>query len=258
MRQVKPFLPAHRAKMASNVAGGQWGVIGSVQLRNCGFSTSAVDRWVEAGKLYSIHPGVYAYGHSWIPIEGRMVAAILHAGEGAVLSHATAAWWWGLIADQPDVLDVSTSGRARSTNGVRVHHPRRIDAARHRRFPITTVARTLVDHAAHAPLSEVRRALAEAEYRRLLDLAKVESYLVPGRRGSRRLRRALARHEPRLALTRSDTERRFLRLCERIGVPGYMVIRYTWSQVAHEADLVATDLTRQLSSLGRSGGPGSR
>jgi hypothetical protein len=81
------------------------------------------------------------------------------------------------------------------------------------------VARTLVDFASQAPLHEVRRALAEAEYRRLLDVEAVLSLCHPGRRGSRRLRRALARHQPNLALTRSDAERRFLCLCERAGLP---------------------------------------
>jgi predicted transcriptional regulator of viral defense system len=279
---------------AAAVARERWGVIGWSQLRDCGVSSTTAGRWREQGRLHVIHCAVYALGHPSIPIEGRMVAAILHAGEGTVLSHATAAWWWGLIDDEPTVIDVSTPTRARSTAGVRVHHPRRVDATTHRRFPITTVARTLVDFASQAPLREVRQALAEAEYRRLLDVEEVLSLCHPGRRGSRRLRRALARHQPKLALTRSDTERRFFVLCERAGLPlpevnapvslmridmvwpalglaveldgyeghhtpaqmerdrrrelharrtGLMLIRYTWSQVAYEADLVVADLS---------------
>jgi hypothetical protein len=188
---------------------------------------------------------------------------------------------------------------------VRVHHPRHLDATTHQRFPITTVARTLVDYAAGATVDEVRQALAEADYKRLLNLDEVCPQLRSGRRGSKRLRQALARHQPKLALTRSDTERRFLALCERAGLPlpevnepvsrmridmvwpqhriaveldgyeghhtpaqmerdrrrelqarmnGFLVIRYTWSQVAHEPELVVADLRRQFSLLERSAG----
>jgi predicted transcriptional regulator of viral defense system len=205
--------------MASAVAAAQWGVIDWRQLQDCGVSGESIKWWLGTGRLHLKHSGVYAYGHPWLPVEGRMVAAILHAGAGTVLSHATAAWWWGLIDSEPTVIDVSTPTRARSTEGVAVHHPRRIDATTHRRFPITTVARTLVDYAARATLREVRQALAEAEYRRLLDVEEVLAACAPGRRGSKRLRRALARHQPKLALTRSDTERRFFGLCERAALP---------------------------------------
>ena len=39
---------------------------------------------------------------------------------------------------------------------------------------------------------------------------------------------------------------------------GYTVIRSTWSQVAHEPDLVVADLKRQFSLLALSAGSGSR
>jgi Protein of unknown function (DUF559) len=285
--------------MASVVAGRQWGVIGWQQLLDCGFTTAAIERSCGTGRLHVIHWGVYAFGHRAIPIEGRMLAAILHAGPGSVLSHATAAWWWGLIDAAPTVIDISTPSRARSTVGVRVHHPRRVDATTHRRFPITTAPRTFVDFAAQSSVSAVRRALAEAEYKRLLNLDELQAYLGPGRPGARRLRQALARHQPKLALTRSEAERLFFALCERGGIPlpevnepvsrmridmvwpkqriaveldgyeghhtpaqmerdrrrelqgrmrGFIVVRYTWSQVAHEADLVIADLKRLFSS----------
>lgn len=267
-----------------------------------GFSEAAIERWCATGKLHVIHPAVYALGHSSVPIEGRLAAAMFHSD--GVLSHATAAWWWGLVPEEPSVIHVSTRSRAGSLPSVRVHHPRRIDATTHRRFPVTTVARTLVDLAATSSLKVVRQALAEAEYRRLLNVDEVLALCTAGRPGGRRLRRALARHQPTLALIRSDTERRFFALCERAGLPlpevnepvsrmridmvwpalglaveldgyaghhtpaqmerdrrrelharraGLMMIRYTWSQVAYEADLVLAD----LSSAARSGGSGS-
>ncbi|MBV9800735.1 MAG: type IV toxin-antitoxin system AbiEi family antitoxin domain-containing protein [Solirubrobacterales bacterium] len=93
--------PQNASARAATVAGEQWGVIGRQQLHDCGISPRTVSRWMAAGKLHVIHHGVYAFGHASVPIEGRLVAALLHAGPGAVLSHATAAWWWGLVDKEP-------------------------------------------------------------------------------------------------------------------------------------------------------------
>jgi hypothetical protein len=102
---------------------------------------------------------------------------------------------------------------------IAVHRPRRAETTSHRGLPVTTVARTLLDLAAMLPFHTLRRAVAEAEYRRLLDLEELESVLGRGRPGSARLRRALERHLPELARTLSQLEVRFLELCERFDLP---------------------------------------
>lgn len=195
------------------------GVIDAEQLRACGVSESAAARWCSAARLFPMYPGVYAFGRKTLPIEGRLVAAQLHAGPGAVLSHATATWWWGLITDEPVRIEASATNRVRSQPDLLVHHPRVIEAARHRRFLITTVAQTLLDFAATAPPDRVRYALAEADYRDLLDLQAAEQVLGRGRPGSRVLGDALRRHQPAYALTRSELENAFLGLCERHRIP---------------------------------------
>ncbi len=223
MPEASPFKPPMWPQKASpdpaDVAGRQWGVISGEQLHDCGVSVRTVRRWSAAGKLHVIHRGVYAFGHAWVPIEGRLVAALLHAGRDAVLSHATAAWWWGLIPEPPELIEVSSASRVRSTAGVAVHHPRHLERARHRRLPITPIPRTIIDFAATASLTRVRLALAQADYRRLLDVGAIEAALGPGRPGSARLRYALERHQPRLARARSPLEVRFLLLCESAGIP---------------------------------------
>jgi very-short-patch-repair endonuclease len=200
------------------VAGGQWGVIGETQLRGCGVTARAVARWRASGKLHLVFPRVYAYGHPSIPIEGRLVAALLYAGEGAVLSHRTAAWWWGLIDEPPRRIEASRPTRTRSLPEVLVRQRSRLATTRHRRFPITTIPQTLLDLAATEPLNTVRMALAQAEYDDRFDLQAIEAILGQGRPGSKRLRRALTRHQPALAATRSRTERILLELCERHGL----------------------------------------
>jgi len=205
--------------LAGEIAGRQWGVLSYGQLLDCGLTDDGVSWWRSGGKLHVIHRGVYAFGHASVPIEGRLVAALLHAGPGAILSHSTAAWWWKLIDKAPDFIEVSSSSRAASVPGVRVHHPRHLECTRHRRFPVTPIPRTLVDFAAKASLTQVRLALAEADYRRLLDVKAIEGALCPGRPGSTRLRYALERHQPRFARARSPLEIRFLLLCESAGIP---------------------------------------
>jgi predicted transcriptional regulator of viral defense system len=205
--------------VATEIAAAQWGVIGLHQLLACGVSRAMVGRWLAEGRLHPIHRGVYALGHPAISIEGRLVAALLLAGPGGVLSHATAAWWWGLAAASPTVIDLTTEARARSVSDVKIHRRRRFESTRHRRLPVTTVAQTILDLAAAAPLAHVRRVLAEADYRRLLDLDAILAVAGQGRPGSATLRTALARHQPRLALTRSQLEERFLCLCEDAGLP---------------------------------------
>jgi very-short-patch-repair endonuclease len=162
---------------------------------------------------------VYSVGHAALPVEGRLTAALLFAGPGAAISHATAAWWWGLMEEHPELIDISAPGRRRGAPGVRIHHPGRVERIWHRRLPVTPVIATLLDFAASAPLYRVRQALAEAEYRDLVDVDLVSETLGRGRPGSAKLRAAVRRHQPELARTRSRLEAAFLALCETATLP---------------------------------------
>ena len=84
---------------------------------------------------------------------------------------------------------------------------------------MTSVPRTLLDLGGVLTPRQLRRALAEADYRGLLEPAEVESVLGRGRPGSRALRAALSHHLPSLARTLSVLEERFLELCESSDLP---------------------------------------
>ncbi len=111
---------------------------------------------------------------------------------------------------------------------------------------MTPVARTLVDVAAMVTARQLRRTLAEADYRGLLEPDSVTDALRPGRPGSAALRAALRRHMPELAATLSELERRFLELCEAARLPlpdvnarvGRMRVDALWRsrQIAVELD----------------------
>jgi very-short-patch-repair endonuclease len=244
--------PEKRTVRAAAVAGAQWGVIGARQLEDCGVSDRTARRWRSEGKLHRIHAGVYALGHPSVPIEGRLVAALLAVGPGAVLSHATAAWWWGLVTDEPRRIHVSAPGKGRSTAEICIHHPRRLEQTRHRRFPITPIARTLQDFASHSSPREVRRALAEAEYKGLLNVEELQTGR--GRPGAAKLRQALKAHQPRLALTRSEVERRFLALCERVGI-GTPEINARIGRMTVDALWPAERLVVEVDTYGTHGSP---
>jgi predicted transcriptional regulator of viral defense system len=213
-----PWDKAHTDRVV-RLATRQLGVISARQLLDCGLSRSTIARWKARGRIHQIHPHVYAVGHTSLNVEGRLRAALLYAGPGAALSHTTAAWWWQLLEARPQRIHVAAGGRRPSLPDVRVHHPRRVEGTTERGLPVTTVPRTLLDLASILPFAALRRALAEAEYRRLLDRAAVESVLRHGHSGSATLRSALDRHLPRLARTLSPLEERFLALCETHGIP---------------------------------------
>lgn len=196
----------------------QWGVVTWWQLEEGGVGPSGISRWVDEGRLHRIYPGVYAVGHGCLSIEGKMAAALFYAGPGAALSHVPAAWWWGILKTEPRRLHVWSPVRRRSSKSVRVHCRRTIERVWHKRLPLTPPAQTLLDIASVVRFTELRRALAEAEYLRLVTLDEVEAVLGRGKPGSARLRAALQCHRPELARTKSLLEERFVLLCERYSV----------------------------------------
>jgi hypothetical protein len=237
----------------------QGGVVSRQQLRNMGLSDTMIARWLENGRLHRLHRQVFAVGHTAISIEGRLWAALLYAGNEAVLSHTTAAWTWSLIDTEPRRIHLTVPGRRSSLPGVRVHHSRRIDRAECRGFPVTSVARTLVDIAAMLPFRQLRRALAEAEYRKLLAPAEILAVAGSGRRGSRALRVAMAKHMPELVKTLSTLEERFLELCESAGLPmpeanrkaGLMRVDAVWRDARLAVEVDGGDAHAGLGQLKR-------
>ena len=197
----------------------QCGRVAWFQLRKLGVVDAVIHDWLNQGYLHPKLPGVYAVGHDAPSLEADLAAAVLYAGPGAMLSHGTAAAWWGLIDNQPSTINVSTPRRCRSRRGIKVHQRRNCRRTSHKGLPVTSVAQTLLDYAAGSALTSVRVALANAEYHRLLDVQEVRPQLGHGRPGSTKLRQALARHEPRLAHARSPVEVTFFELCERFGLP---------------------------------------
>jgi very-short-patch-repair endonuclease len=155
----------------------------------------AVSERVRNGRLHRIHRSVYAVGHRGLSWHGRWMAAVIACGEGAVLSHGSAASLWGLLKPIEGPVHVSipsTSGR-KTRRGIHLHrvpslrtqsraepspspsYPASRGGRRGRllttyrdNIPVTTVPRTIEGlRASSLPAYLVRRAIRQAELKGL-------------------------------------------------------------------------------------------
>ena len=134
----------------ANIAARQLGVVTYRQLLEAGLCPSGVAKRTTAGRLHRLHRGVYAVGHRAVSREGRWMAAVLACGDGAVLSHMSAAALWELLRPVDGRVDVSTparSGRARRV-GIHLHRCTTLTSGsitERSGIPVTTPARTIED-----------------------------------------------------------------------------------------------------------------
>jgi hypothetical protein len=75
----------------SKLAAREHRVLSTEELYALGFDSPALTRAVRSGRLYRKHRGVYAVGHPRLTREGVWLAAVKACGEGAALSHQSAA-----------------------------------------------------------------------------------------------------------------------------------------------------------------------
>lgn len=181
----------------AELAEAQHGVVSFRQLRELGFSKGHIARAFEARRLRRIHRGVYAVGHARLSDYGRCHAAVLACGDGAVLSHHSAAWLWGLLSRCPTEVEVPTASRGHGRRGVRVHRASAVadrDRVLRHGVAVTSVTRTLLDLGATATARDLTSAIDRAHRRGQLDLAALDSLLSRHRRtvAGKRLKEALA------------------------------------------------------------------
>jgi hypothetical protein len=200
-------------------------VVSLGQLKLAGLGKAAVAKRVRAGRLYRIHRGVYAVGHSHLTGYGRTMAAVLAYGPKAVASHRTAGGLQGLREDSSPKTDISLPLQsARSRPGIVAHSTptlRAADVTTRHGIPCTTVARTLLDLAGVVPRRQLERALEQAEVLRVFDLEAIEDVLAHanGRHGAGVLRGLLPELCDEPGITANDLEDRFLELCRAAGLP---------------------------------------
>jgi hypothetical protein len=153
----------------SGLAARQYGVVTRAQLVAVGMSEEAIARRMRSGRLHRLHRGVYAVGHTALSQHGRWLAAVLACGDGALLSHRSAAALWGLRPTSATMIDVTVppGNGHRTKDHLRVHRRTRTPEV-HCGIPVTSPYCTLADlAAAKIPRHQLARAAEIAERRGL-------------------------------------------------------------------------------------------
>lgn len=195
-------------------------VITRQRLLSLSFGAREIERRITAGRLHPVHAGVYAVGRRELSRRGEMMAAVLACGEGAVLSHRSAAELWGIGPPMPLEVTVPSTRNPRRP-GIRIHRravePKHI--AHQDAIPVTTPALTLVDLTPRLPKDDVEKAVNEADRLDLIDPERLrrEVEAMRGMRGAPRLRHILDRRT--FTLTQSTLERLFKAISHRAGLP---------------------------------------
>jgi predicted transcriptional regulator of viral defense system len=202
-------------------------VVALDQFVELGLSARAVQHRAARSHLHRVYAGVYSLvPPSLLTRQGKWMAAVLACGEGAVVSHRTAAKLHGLLSYQGTKVDVTVPGRRHRKPGGRVvvHRSTTLtskDVTVVENIPGTTVARTLLDLAEVVDRRRHERAFDQAEIEQVLDIAAIEDQIRRNgtRTAARKTRALLAEHYPGSTPTESGLEEAFLALCRRAGLP---------------------------------------
>src|SRR3954465_1166890 len=150
----------------SRTATAQGGVVSLGQLREEGFSRQLAAERAEASHLHRIHRGVYTVGHRSISRYAHLRPGVLALGEGAVVSHGTAAAFQRLWDEWPTLIDVTVPVEAgRKIDGIRCRrcrYPEPEEVEVRHGVAVTTVARTLVDLAGMVGMKTLRKTVGRA------------------------------------------------------------------------------------------------
>ena len=171
--QVAPDL------IISRLAGRQGGMVARRQLLARGLTDTMIHKRVKAGRLHLVHRGVYAVGHRVIGLLGRQWAAVLACGEGAALSHWSAAVAWRMRQATEAMMHVSVGRSGRSQRGIHVHRrslgPDEMTTLDG--LSLTTPARTTLDLAAAGLRGRKLEAVLDAAVERELDFSDLHRLL---------------------------------------------------------------------------------
>jgi hypothetical protein len=214
-----PLTDAALAALAAR----QHGLVRSRQLRALGLDASAVRKRVKAGRLHLKHRGVYSVGHAVLSREGEWLAAVFGAGDGAALSHLSAAELWQVRRYRASLIAVVAPARRRLA-GVHVHTYRHLDprdVTTYRGIPVTTIPRLLVDLSDVLIAHELTNVIHEAAFRSRFSLAATRDAMARanGRHNLDVLQHAIDMHLNGSAGLKSRPERAVLAMVQDLPKP---------------------------------------
>jgi len=162
-----------RNRRAWELAGRQHGVVARRQLLALGFNARAIEHRLARGRLHLVARGIYAVGWPGLTQRRRWMAAVLACGDGAMLSHQSAAALWEIGKEKRGVVDISVTRRCELRRpGLRVRGRPTLaagDVLSRDGIPATSPVQTLVDLATELTPLGVERAVNEADKHDLID-----------------------------------------------------------------------------------------
>jgi very-short-patch-repair endonuclease len=183
----------------------QHGVVTRADLLGLGFGHRSIEHRVASGRLHPVAAGVYAVGRRELTPHGHWMAAVLACGDGAVLSHRSAAELWGIGHEQRGRIDVTIRRRSRlARKGVKVRTRPSLGVGsitRRQGILVTAPVQTLIDLATELQPLRLERAVNDADKLGLVDPEALRRALDDhrGEPGVKKLATLLDRHTFRLS-----------------------------------------------------------
>jgi very-short-patch-repair endonuclease len=213
--------------------------------------------WEERGRLGQVLPGVYLVGGTPLTYEGRVQAALLWGGDGAVAFHRCAARVWRLDVGLAPI-EIAVPGRPRPPRGLKVYTAR-IDPQDVRRvsgLSVVSPARMLLTLGAVVPERTVESIIDQALRRDLTTPAELSEVMARGARrgvrGAATFRRLMEFRSLSPDALRSELEVRLHRLIRRHHLPeperGYEIVL---GGRRFEIDFAYPDLSIAIEADGR-------
>ncbi len=183
------------ARRLVDLASKQFGVVNRANLATTEVSWKWLRGRLATGEWKRVHRGVFRLGCNQPTLDEREMAALVAAGEGAVLSHRSAARRLGLDVPRDESVHITIhASRKAKVRGAKVWRSRNIgsrDIGNRGPLRLTSLPRTLIDLAAILDDGELRAAFDSALRQNTANAAWISRVLNrhgPGRRGVGRLR----------------------------------------------------------------------
>jgi hypothetical protein len=173
-----------------------------------GYGRRSIEHRIARGRLFPVTQGIYAVGWPALNRKRRWMAAVLVGGEGAALSHGSAAALWEIGEGRSGPIAVSVRRRCELRRpGLEIHGRPSMaaeDIVIRDDIPVTSPVRTLVDLATEFEPIALERAINDADKRDLIDPDALREELkrFRGEPGARPLRQLL----DKLSFRLSDSE----------------------------------------------------
>lgn len=133
----------------TELAANQASVVSRVQCARAGLTPAAIEHRLAVGVWQPVHPRVYATTNGTMPADGALWAALLYAGDGAVISHASAGavHGWPVPTEEMVHVTVPRERRPRKQPGLDIRRASvsAEDIVWKRGLPVTSPERTVVD-----------------------------------------------------------------------------------------------------------------